>query len=106
MKTFKPILYAGAVVGVLDITAACINARVLAGFAPAHVLQSVAGGLLGRVTYNGGFNGCPRPRDAFYDGADRGGYFLRAKPAVFLAQETFGSRGCGNALWSGGFRGQ
>jgi hypothetical protein len=55
MKTFKPILYAGAVVGVLDITAACINARVLAGFAPAHVLQSVAGGLLGRVTYNGGF---------------------------------------------------
>jgi hypothetical protein len=55
MKTFKPILYAGAVVGVLDITAACINARVLAGFAPAHVLQSVAGGLLGRGTYNGGF---------------------------------------------------
>jgi hypothetical protein len=55
MKTFKPILYAGALVGVLDITAACINARVLAGFPPAHVLQSVAGGLVGRGTYNGGF---------------------------------------------------
>jgi hypothetical protein len=54
MKTLKPILYAGALVGVLDITAACINARVLAGFPPAHVLQSVAGGLLGRGTYNGG----------------------------------------------------
>jgi hypothetical protein len=55
MKILKPILYAGALVGVLDITAACINARVLAGFAPAHVLQSVAGGLLGRGTYTGGF---------------------------------------------------
>jgi hypothetical protein len=54
MKTLKPIRYAGALVGVLDITAACINARVLAGFPPAHVLQSVAGGLLGRGTYNGG----------------------------------------------------
>jgi glucan phosphoethanolaminetransferase (alkaline phosphatase superfamily) len=55
MKILKPILYAGALVGLLDITAACINARVLAGFAPAHVLQSVAGGLLGRGTYTGGF---------------------------------------------------
>src|ERR1700758_94236 len=55
MKTLKPIVCAGALVGVLDITAACINARVLAGFAPSHVLQSVAGGLLGRGTYTGGF---------------------------------------------------
>ena len=55
MKILKPILYAGVLVGVLDITAACINARVLAGFAPAHVLQSVAGGLPGRGTYTGGF---------------------------------------------------
>jgi hypothetical protein len=55
MKTLKPILYAGALVGALDITAACINARVVAGFPPVHVLQSVAGGLLGRATYNGGF---------------------------------------------------
>ena len=55
MKALKPILYAGMLVGVLDITAACINARVLAGVTPPHVLQSVAGGLLGRGTYNGGF---------------------------------------------------
>jgi len=55
MKNLKPILYAGAVVGVLDITAACINAWVLAGVTPGHLLQSVAGGLLGRGTYNGGF---------------------------------------------------
>jgi len=55
MKNLKPILYAGALVGVLDITAACINARILAGVPPGHVLQSVAGGLLGRGSYNGGF---------------------------------------------------
>jgi hypothetical protein len=55
MKSLKPILYAGALVGVLDITAACINARVAYGFAPMHVLQSVAGGLLGRGSYDGGF---------------------------------------------------
>jgi len=55
MKSLKPILYAGALVGVLDITAACVNARVLAGVTAPRVLQSVAGGLLGRGTYNGGF---------------------------------------------------
>jgi hypothetical protein len=54
MKGLKTILYAGALVGVLDITAACINARVASGFTPAHMLQSVAGGLLGRGSYNGG----------------------------------------------------
>jgi hypothetical protein len=55
MKSLKPIVFAGALVGVLDITAACINTRVASGLPPAHVLQSVAGGLLGRGTYNGGF---------------------------------------------------
>src|SRR5215470_7337250 len=54
MKSLKPILYAGALVGALDITAACINASVLSGFTPAHVLQGVAGGFLGRSTYQGG----------------------------------------------------
>jgi hypothetical protein len=55
MKSLKAILYAGALVGVLDITAACVNAHVLAGVTPAHVLQSVAGGLVGRGSFNGGF---------------------------------------------------
>jgi glucan phosphoethanolaminetransferase (alkaline phosphatase superfamily) len=54
MKNLKPILCAGALVGALDITAACINARIAYGFPPMHVLQSVAGGLLGRGSYNGG----------------------------------------------------
>jgi hypothetical protein len=55
MKSLKPILYAGALVGVLDITAACINARVTYGFPPARVLKGVAGGLLGRGALEGGF---------------------------------------------------
>jgi hypothetical protein len=56
MKSLKPILYAGALVGVLDITAACINARVVAGFTPERVLKGVAGGLLGRSALEGGFS--------------------------------------------------
>jgi hypothetical protein len=55
MKNIKPILYAGAIVGALDITAACIEAGVKFGVTPVHVLQSVAGGFLGRGSYNGGF---------------------------------------------------
>ena len=55
MKILKPILYAGALVGVLDITAACIEKRVVAGFTPVRVLKGVAGGLLGRSALEGGF---------------------------------------------------
>ena len=55
MKNLKPILYAGALVGVLDITAACINAGVAYGFGPVRVLKGVAGGLLGRSALEGGF---------------------------------------------------
>jgi hypothetical protein len=55
MRRLKPILYAGAIVGVLDITAACINAGVAYGFGPVRVLKGVAGGLLGRSALEGGF---------------------------------------------------
>ena len=55
MKALKPILYAGALCGVLDITAACINSRITSGATPARVLKSVAGGLLGRSAYESGF---------------------------------------------------
>ena len=55
MKNLKPILYAGALVGVLDITAACINLGVAHGFGPLRVLKGVAGGLLGRSAIEGGF---------------------------------------------------
>jgi hypothetical protein len=55
IKDLKPILYAGALVGVLDITAACIHAGVAYGFGPVRVLKGVAGGLLGRSALEGGF---------------------------------------------------
>jgi hypothetical protein len=55
MKHLKPILYATLLVGVIDITAACINARIMSGIAPIHLLQGVAGGFLGHNTYHGGF---------------------------------------------------
>jgi hypothetical protein len=55
MKNLKPILYAAVLVGVLDITAACINLGVAYGFGPLRVLKGVAGGLLGRGALEGGF---------------------------------------------------
>ena len=55
MKDWKAILYAGALVGVLDITAACIQVYVGSGMMPIRLLQGVAGGLLGRGSLNGGF---------------------------------------------------
>jgi hypothetical protein len=55
MKNLKPILYAAVLVGVLDITAACINLGVAYGFGPLRVLKGVAGGLLGRSAVEGGF---------------------------------------------------
>lgn len=47
------ILSAGLVAGTMDITAACIHG-VVRGGTPMRVLQSVAGGLLGRDTFQGG----------------------------------------------------
>jgi len=55
MKNLKPILYAAVLVGVLDITAACINLGLTYGFGPLRVLKGVAGGLLGRSAVEGGF---------------------------------------------------
>src|SRR4030095_10793918 len=55
MKILKPILYATALAGALDITAACIQVYIGSGMMPIRLLQGVAGGLLGRGSYNGGF---------------------------------------------------
>jgi len=41
--------------GVLDITAACIQARIQAGFSPSRVLKGVASGLWGASAVNAGF---------------------------------------------------
>ena len=55
MKSLKPILYAGTIAGVLDITAACIQTHIEFGMTPVRLLKGVAGGLLGRSAYEGGF---------------------------------------------------
>ncbi len=55
MKNLKPILYAGGLVGVLDITAACIQMYVASQMAPVRLLQGIAAGVLGRTAaVNGG----------------------------------------------------
>jgi len=53
-KGLLTIICAGVLCGVLDISAACIDAYISSGFTSAHVLQGVAGGLLGRRTFQGG----------------------------------------------------
>src|ERR1043166_1988532 len=55
MKNLKPILYAGALVGVLDITAAFIQVYVASRMKPVRLLQGIAAGVLGRAAaVNGG----------------------------------------------------
>jgi hypothetical protein len=51
---FKAIFWGGLIAGTLDITAACLSAWFRAGVTPARVFQSVAAGLLGSASYNGG----------------------------------------------------
>jgi hypothetical protein len=53
-KGLLTIICAGALCGVLDISAACIDAYITSGLTPEHVLQGVAGGLLGRSAFQGG----------------------------------------------------
>lgn len=53
-RAFNTILYGGLVVGVLDISEAFAFYGSRSGITPTRVLQSVAGGLLGRASYNGG----------------------------------------------------
>jgi len=50
----KGILTGWLLCGVLDITAACIQARIQAGFAPDRVLRGVASALWGPAALNGG----------------------------------------------------
>ena len=53
-QLLQTILLGGLCAGVLDITAASINST-LHGGGPVRVFQSVAGGWLGRVTFQGGW---------------------------------------------------
>ncbi|HEY8460873.1 MAG TPA: hypothetical protein VIM99_10865 [Blastocatellia bacterium] len=53
-RAFDAILYGGLVVGVLDGSAAVIT-TLLYGNSPARMFQSIARGLLGRASYEGGW---------------------------------------------------
>ena len=53
-KAYHTILRAGLLAGALDITAACVSSWLRAGVGPVRVLQSVASGVLGADSYNGG----------------------------------------------------
>jgi hypothetical protein len=53
-KSYKAILWGGLVAGTMDITAACIHSAARGGRSPIGVLQSVASGLLGAKSYEGG----------------------------------------------------
>jgi len=53
-KAFRAILWGGLIAGIIDITYACVYSYVLRGTSPARIFQSVASGLLGTNSYNGG----------------------------------------------------
>lgn len=54
-KVPRAILWGGLICGLMDITAACIFYGVLRGRPPIRILQSVATGVLGADSYDGGF---------------------------------------------------
>ena len=51
----KAILFGGLIAGLLDITAASVNVWLNSGRGPISTFQSVAGGLYGAETFNGGY---------------------------------------------------
>ncbi|MBI2517523.1 MAG: hypothetical protein HYV95_11515 [Opitutae bacterium] len=53
-SAYRAILWGGLLCGVLDISAACIQAGLMSGASPGRVLQGVASGLLGRSSFEGG----------------------------------------------------
>jgi hypothetical protein len=53
-RDYRAIIWGGLAAGILDITAACVNAAIRAGRSPLWVFQSVASGLLGADSYKGG----------------------------------------------------
>ena len=55
-KAFLAIFWGGLACGILDISQACIASWAFRGTRPAVVFQSVASGLLGRKSYQGGLS--------------------------------------------------
>lgn len=53
-NAFKAVVFGGMLAGVLDLTAACVSAYLNSGLSPVIIFQSIAAGLLGRESSNGG----------------------------------------------------
>ncbi len=53
-KANRSILWGGLICGIMDMTAACIFYGVMRGNPPIRIMQSVATGLLGAASYDGG----------------------------------------------------
>lgn len=53
-NSLKPIFWGGLIAGTLDLTGACVASWLRAGVTPERVMQSVASGLLGQASYEGG----------------------------------------------------
>src|SRR5262245_32026858 len=53
-KWLSIFIFAVVLCGVLDITASCVDSYLASGVPPKRLLQGVAGGLLGRGSYQGG----------------------------------------------------
>lgn len=53
-KPAKAIFWGGLIAGTLDLTGACVASWLRAGVTPERVMQSVASGLLGQASYEGG----------------------------------------------------
>jgi len=53
-RALRVILLGGLIAGTLDLTAACVSSWLRAAVGPVRVMQSIAAGLLGAESYNGG----------------------------------------------------
>jgi hypothetical protein len=53
-KPVKTIFWGGLIAGTLDLTGACVASWLRASVTPMRVMQSVASGLLGQASYEGG----------------------------------------------------
>ena len=53
-NALKTIVFGGLLAGVLDLTAACVSGYLINGISPVRIFQSIASGLLGRASAEGG----------------------------------------------------
>src|SRR6185295_13433262 len=54
LRSIQVIFGAGLIAGTLDLTGACVVAWLISGVTPVRIFQTVASGLLGPASFNGG----------------------------------------------------